>query len=366
MKHFFLTLAMLACCVPAYAQDPKPPVINVVPDSNTDALNKAQDELYQAERTRNNVIDVLHYHRFVAFQNYQRASTTLAGQRPPLPIPVVSPLLPIPSDNAQASVPDAQVPHKPTPQPTAGRTGLRPASAGDPVGVLPLLTLPSTVAGDTSAYIGVTATTNGAEVRWVAIDVGLNVFPSQLLKTSTSTVVSSAKAGVYRLLAYTALDGIPSDPAVCTVVVGGGVPPAPMPVPVPVVPTPQPQPVPQPIPIPPVVVPPPPVAGQPVVVIMIDDALTRTPQTAALLADLAYWKSFPENVVQHFHIVPSQSDVAKQYTTQIAKAGGLPCVIIMSSPILVNGKPESKVLTAQRLPVDKVAMSALISQFTGK
>lgn len=78
------------------------------------------------------------------------------------------------------------------------------------------LTLPKTVTGEPGAFIQVPATTDGKIVKWYAIDPGLNLFPTDLLKDTKTAVVTSPNAGSYRLLAYT--DG-PSDPAVCTVVV---------------------------------------------------------------------------------------------------------------------------------------------------
>jgi hypothetical protein len=104
--------------------------------------------------------------------------------------------------------------------------------AGACCGAEPLLTLPASVSGDPGDYIMVPATTACKEVRWYAVDKGLKVFPVQLLKDSKTAVVSGP-AGSYRLMAYTARGDLPSDPAICTVVIGtpgptpGPTPPAP-------------------------------------------------------------------------------------------------------------------------------------------
>lgn len=82
------------------------------------------------------------------------------------------------------------------------------------------LELPQEVTGDVGAFIRVDARTDGKVVYWVALDQGLNVFPNDLLKVPTSTVVTAGKAGKYRIMAYTALGDQPSPPAYCTVVVG--------------------------------------------------------------------------------------------------------------------------------------------------
>ena len=89
------------------------------------------------------------------------------------------------------------------------------------------LTVPDKVQGDVGTFIKVPATTTGTQVRWVALDRGLNVFPVELLKDSKTAVVTSNAAGTYRLLAYTSDKDGPSDPAICNVTVGDPVPPTP-------------------------------------------------------------------------------------------------------------------------------------------
>lgn len=93
------------------------------------------------------------------------------------------------------------------------------------------LKLPAEVKGETGDFITVKAETEGAEVRWVAVDVGLKLFPVELLRDTRTAVVISQTAGRYRLLAYTCVDKKLSDPAITMVVVG--TPPAPIPPPVP-------------------------------------------------------------------------------------------------------------------------------------
>lgn len=99
------------------------------------------------------------------------------------------------------------------------------------------LKLPDTVKGDPGDFIKVPATTDGKQVRWVAMDKGLNVFPVELLKDSKTAIVIAKSAGSYRLLAYTAAADVPSDPAICVIIVGD-VPPTPPIPPTPIPPTP--------------------------------------------------------------------------------------------------------------------------------
>ena len=93
----------------------------------------------------------------------------------------------------------------------------------------PALTLPAEVKGDVGAYVTVPATTTGKTAQWLVLDPGLNLFPIDLLKDSKTAVVSSSRAGRYRLLAYTAAADEASAPAVTTVTIGNAPPPGPGP-----------------------------------------------------------------------------------------------------------------------------------------
>lgn len=85
--------------------------------------------------------------------------------------------------------------------------------------------LPSEIAGSPGAFIPIKPKTTGKIVKFVALDAGLNLFPSDLLADKTATVASSVTPGRYRVLAYTSLDGAPSDPAITVIVIGGVNPP---------------------------------------------------------------------------------------------------------------------------------------------
>lgn len=320
LVSFIAALLLSSVCL---AQEP--PVA-----SNVDALTAAQDKLNEASRLGQAAMERLLFLQYDAKRSYERASAAI-GQSPKL-VPVLPTLIPVPEV-------------EPLPPPA------RKYEESEP----PSLTLPLSISGDVGAFIPITARTNGTEVRWIALDPGLNVFPAAMLRTTTSTVVSASVPNRYRILAYTAIGDMPSDPAICVVTVG-------RPVVVDPVVDPTPRPIPTPTPVPPVDPPvdppaPPVITSQQVIVVIVEDALQRTPQTAALLADLTYWKSFDESVVKHVHIIPVAAPIAKQYESQVNSAGGPPVVIIMACP-------SNKVLTAQRLPADKVTMSALISKYT--
>lgn len=99
----------------------------------------------------------------------------------------------------------------------------------------PTLTLPPTATTDPGEFLRVDAVTEGKQVRWFALDRGLSVFPSELLRDGKVTVVVGVKPGTFRLAAITSLNDELSELAVCQVTVRGDpvppVPPGPTPPP---------------------------------------------------------------------------------------------------------------------------------------
>ncbi len=104
------------------------------------------------------------------------------------------------------------------------------------------ITLPDQVKGEVGDFLKIDATTDGTIVKWYCGDPNLSIFPSELLKVSTTTVVIAKKPGTYKLIGYTAKGDVPSDYAVCNIVIGGPAPVPPGPTPVPPGPTPPPVP----------------------------------------------------------------------------------------------------------------------------
>lgn len=82
------------------------------------------------------------------------------------------------------------------------------------------VTLPKEVKGEPGSFVRVAAETDGAHVRWLSLDPGLSVFPSDLLKDSKTTVVVAQKAGRYRIAAWTAKGDTPSEAAIAVVIIG--------------------------------------------------------------------------------------------------------------------------------------------------
>lgn len=89
------------------------------------------------------------------------------------------------------------------------------------------LTVPVQVTGQPGSFIQIPAKTSGTLVKWYVVDQGVNLFPTDLLKDTKTAVVVAPTAGSFRILAYTSDATGPSDPAVCTVVVGTPPPPTP-------------------------------------------------------------------------------------------------------------------------------------------
>ena len=91
--------------------------------------------------------------------------------------------------------------------------------------------LPAELKGEPGTFIRIPAETNGTAVRWYAVDAGLQIFPAELLRDTKTAVVVALTKGRYRVLAWTAVGGDPSEPAVCVVVIGDAppVPPGPTP-----------------------------------------------------------------------------------------------------------------------------------------
>jgi hypothetical protein len=96
--------------------------------------------------------------------------------------------------------------------------------------VLGQLVVPAEVRGEVAEFVTVIATTEGKVVRYVALDQGLQVFPSSLLANQRATVVTSARPGRYRLLAYTSVADVPTEPVITTVIIGSSTPPVPPPI----------------------------------------------------------------------------------------------------------------------------------------
>lgn len=235
----------------------------------------------------------------------------------------------------------------------------QPQPAPPPVEEAVFLELPAQVDGEAGSFIKIQAKTNGTHVRWVPMDKNLAVFPGEMLKDSTATVVMSTVAGQYRLIAYTALNDMPSDPVITMVVVHGPQPPP--------VPPPQPQPTPQPVPVPPPQPVPPP-APNPVAtrlsIVIVDNVLNRDVRTMAIMNDISFWNAVRAQGHSVFFVNTTQPDAIK-YKTQVDTNGGVPCIVIMDAAKTdhnwLNQNPDDL-----KLPASTAGIQNLINRYSGK
>ena len=91
------------------------------------------------------------------------------------------------------------------------------------------VTLPPEIHGQPGQFISIPSVTDCKSVQWVVLDVGLNLFPVELLRDTTTAVVSANNPGKYRVLAYAAKGDAASKPVITTVIIGD--PPEPIPAP---------------------------------------------------------------------------------------------------------------------------------------
>jgi len=89
------------------------------------------------------------------------------------------------------------------------------------------VTLPPEIHGQPGQFISIPSVTDCKSVQWVVLDVGLNLFPVELLRDTTTAVVSANSPGKYRVLAYSAKGDLASKPVITTVIIGD--PPEPVP-----------------------------------------------------------------------------------------------------------------------------------------
>lgn len=237
----------------------------------------------------------------------------------------------------------------------------------------PSLTLPATVEGNAGEFLKVTADTNGDHVRWVSMDKGLAVFPGEMLKDSTSTVVLSTTGGQYRLLAYTALADVPSDPVICMVVVHGPQPP-PAPIPVPPAPGPAPAPAPAPIPPPPAPTPPQPTAIPltSLGVVTVDNGLATTPSVAAVLGDVSFWNSLKAQGIQYIKYNATdpaalqnpaiQQAISKNISAQYPS--GVPTILVIDMRVKTHNWANQDPADL-KFPATTVQLKALLNKFAG-
>jgi hypothetical protein len=142
------------------------------------------------------------------------------GQSTKQPPPVPTPSFGVPGSQSAVMVPNANVAPKAAPK--------KAASAGDALPAAPQppdFTLPATINAEPGDAVALRPQTKGRYIVFYPLDKGLTIIPADMLSTKTGTVCWAAKSGRYRILAYTAVNNVPSLPVVCTIIVGDAPPP---------------------------------------------------------------------------------------------------------------------------------------------
>lgn len=82
------------------------------------------------------------------------------------------------------------------------------------------VSLPPEIHGMPGSFVSIPASSDSKSIQWVVLDSGLNLFPVELLKDTSTAVVTTTVPGKYRVLAYCAKGDQASKPAFTTVTIG--------------------------------------------------------------------------------------------------------------------------------------------------
>lgn len=85
----------------------------------------------------------------------------------------------------------------------------------------PALTLPPSVQGEPGKIIVLRVETAGKAVRFYPLDKGLDFADAALLASPKVAIVTAARPGKYRVLAYSSVNDQPTEPSICVVEVTG-------------------------------------------------------------------------------------------------------------------------------------------------
>lgn len=191
----------------------------------------------------------------------------------------------------------------------------------------------------------VLAKTDGQKVKFAPLDEGLERIPPEFVPQTDKTAVFYAEhGGEYRILAYSAVGGDPTDPAIQTVVVKG---PTPEPPPVPPGPGPKPEPAPTP-------------GSKTFWVVVVEDEDGPNVEEAKLLNDDAYWAALRERGHSFRQYRPGSPAAQAGGYVALAEKVGLPAVI------LLEREPGKAPAAVEKLPADAAALDALIRRAGGK
>lgn len=210
----------------------------------------------------------------------------------------------------------------------------------------PEISSPKEVYGQVGDWVEVTVTSTGKWVRYKSFDSSLKVFPSELLKDPKRILVSSLEAKTYKLLAYTGNEEGGADTEVIVTFVQKGInPPGPNPpTPTPNPPTPTPNPV--------------PVVLDGAWLIVVEETMQRTPETAQVLGDINFWKALPVAGVKFYD--PNSPDAKKYKYDVMAQQTGIPL------PVMMIVDKTGKLVKASKLATETSQIRQFVKENTGK
>jgi hypothetical protein len=188
--------------------------------------------------------------------------------------------------------------------------------------------LPAEIRGSPAEFIRVAADTDGKIVRWLVLDKGLSLFPAELLKDTRTAVVVAREPGRYRLLAVTASGDVPSEPVICTIIVGDA-------------PTPPP--------------PPPPASKLWAIIVVDNEAMSAS--VATLLADKSLWNDV-EKAGHRWRVLDMRSETVKRnnYDRFVREVGGVPALVLLRS--------DGKHVKSIKLPSEKAGVLKALAEVT--
>lgn len=222
----------------------------------------------------------------------------------------------------------------------------------------PTLELQPQYDGNIGAWIHVKSNTNCSDVQWFSPDDNLNIFPQEQLKDATSTIVSSLTPGTYKLFAYTGNSAGITRPVMTMIVIHGAQPP----------PQPPPRPAPPVPPVPPPVPPAPPSPPAPATaaklwIVVLDNAVSRSPQAAAILTDINLRNALQAqgHTLEELNLSMPRAQLFKQ---QVNVLGGVPCVVILD-PTKTKGNWLNQNPQDMRMPDSAAGFQALVAKYSG-
>lgn len=210
------------------------------------------------------------------------------------------------------------------------------------------VTLPAEIKGGVGAWVIVAPEkVDGGAPKW-RLDPGLQevrldlLLPPEVLGKLKGKVVTAQAPGRYKIESWNAKGDVASEIAICWVVIQGSGPEPPKP------PPPEPVP-PDPMPVP---------KTDALSIVAVWESADSTPAVAAVMKNLAFWKSLEPLNVKWFQFDQNQKIVKDNGYMAHAPASGVPFLLYMAK--------DGKVLRSEALPDSTAKIRQTVKELTGK